>query len=328
MHSTFSALGDETRLRIFFLCKEAELTLTDLCQILGQSQPRVSRHLRILRQSGLVEKHAVGQNKFFRALRREPLALDLLRLVERHAETTPQLKQDSRGLQAMLDIRATFSDSLERDISRAEPAAAADFLYSTDESAFNILDRLAHQSGTIERWLDIGCGSGALLEALARHCVEAVGVDISKERLAIARTRLTRAGHKHCSVQLGDMYGVPAPDSSFDFITLHRVLIHAEDPARALAEAARLLSENGTLAVIDYGPHSHRDFIERFGHLWTGFEKADLRAWAEAAGLSLIEDAGLVGDGVISHVLIFQRASKAAETTSHSDPANQKVSHA
>ena len=309
MHTIFSALGDETRLRIFFLCKEAELTLTDLCQILGQSQPRVSRHLRILRQAGLVEKHAVGQNKYFRALRREPLSLDLLKLVDRHADHAPTLNEDVERMQAMLDIRATFSDSLERDITKADEAA--DFLYSTDESAFNILNRLAHQSGTIERWLDIGCGSGALLEALAEHCVEAVGVDISKERIAVARTRLTRAGHKHCSVQLGDMYGVPAPDESFDFITLHRVLIHAEDPAKALAEAARLLSGKGTLAVIDYARHSYADFAERFGHRWTGFEKADLVSWAGQAGLTLVEETGLIGDGVTSHVLIFHKAAVA-----------------
>ena len=92
MHAIFSALGEETRLRIFCLCKEAELTLTDLCQVLGQSQPRVSRHLRILRQVGLIERHAVGQNMFFRALRREPLALDLLKLVERHADRQGTLK--------------------------------------------------------------------------------------------------------------------------------------------------------------------------------------------------------------------------------------------
>jgi len=309
MHIIFSALGEETRLRIYFLCKEAELTLTDLCQVLGQSQPRVSRHLRILRQAGLVEKHAVGQNKFFRALRREPLALDLLKLVDRHADSHSQLQEDLQRMQAMLDIRATYSDSLERDISKADEAA--DFLYSTDESAFALLNSLAEQTGTIERWLDIGCGSGALLEALAEHCVEAVGVDISKERIAVARTRLTRAGHKHCSVQLGDMYGVPAPDESFDFVTLHRVLVHANDPSRALMEAARLLSSNGTLAVIDYASHSHSDFGERFGHRWPGFEKSDLLRWAKDAGLVLVEQTGLIGDGVTSHVMVFHKGSQA-----------------
>lgn len=311
MHTIFSALGEETRLRIYFLCKEAELTLTDLCQVLGQSQPRVSRHLRILRQAGLVEKHAVGQNKFFRALRREPLALDLLKLVDHHASGHSQLQGDLTRMQAMLDIRATYSDSLERDISKSDEAA--DFLYSTDESAFALLNSLAEQTGTIERWLDIGCGSGALLEALAEHCVEAVGVDISKERIAVARTRLTRAGHKHCSVQLGDMYGVPSPDESFDFVTLHRVLIHADDPPRALLEAARLLSANGTLAVIDYASHAHADFGERFGHRWPGFEKTDLLKWAEAAGLVLVEQTGLIGDGVTSHVMVFHKQAQAFE---------------
>lgn len=311
MHTIFSALGEETRLRIYFLCKEAELTLTDLCQVLGQSQPRVSRHLRILRQAGLVEKHAVGQNKFFRALRREPLALDLLKLVERHASSHAQLQADSARMQAMLDIRATFSDSIERNINKADEAA--DFLHSTDESAFALLNALAEQAGTIERWLDIGCGSGGLLEALARHCVEAVGVDISKERIAVARTRLTRAGHKHCSVQLGDMYGVPAPDESFDFVTLHRVLIHADDPQRAFTEAARLLAANGTLAVIDYASHAHTDFGERFDHRWPGFEKADLLTWADVAGLVLVEQTGLIGDGVTSHVLVFHKQMKAFE---------------
>lgn len=309
MHTIFSALGEETRLRIYVLCKEAELNLTDLCQVLGQSQPRVSRHLRILRQAGLIEKHAVGQNMFFRALRREPLALDLLKLVERHSDRHAQLQDDVQRMQAMLDIRATFSDSLERDISKAD--GAADFLYSTDDSAFALLDSLARQTGTIERWLDVGCGSGGLLEALAEHCVEAVGVDISKERIAVARTRLTRAGHKHCSVQLGDMYGVPAPDESFDFVTLHRVLIHADAPRDALVEAARLLSPHGTLAVIDYASHSHKDFGERFGHRWPGFEKADLVSWATQAGLRLIEETGLIGEGVTSHVLVFHKAANA-----------------
>ena len=311
MHAIFSALGEETRLRIFCLCKEAELTLTDLCQVLGQSQPRVSRHLRILRQVGLIERHAVGQNMFFRALRREPLALDLLKLVERHADRQGTLKEDVRRMQAMLDIRASYSDSLERDITRADEAA--DFLYSTDESAFALLNSLAEQTGTIERWLDIGCGSGALLEALAVHCVEAVGVDISKERIAVARTRLNRAGHKHCSVQLGDMYGVPSPDQSFDFVTLHRVLIHADEPARALAEAARLLTDQGTLAVIDYASHAQQDFGERFGHKWPGFERADLLTWAEAADLILVEQTGLIGDGVTSHVMVFHKAAKALQ---------------
>lgn len=305
MHSIFSALGEETRLRIFFLCKEAELTLTDLCQVLAQSQPRVSRHLRILRQAGLLEKHAIGQNMFFRAVRRRPLTLNLIDLIEKHAAKHIHLETDTLRMHAMLDVRATYSDSLARNISTVEESAS--FSAPSDKSAFLMLASLAKQTGMIGRWLDIGCGSGELLAALAAYCVEAVGIDRSKERIAIARTRLTRAGHKHCSLRLADLYSIPSPNESFDFITLHRVLNQTEDPERAVTEAARLLTLEGTLAVIDYTKHSHTNLRDQFGHRWLGFTASELSNWAMIAGLGVKKHTTLSGDQVDSHLMVFHK---------------------
>ena len=147
----------------------------------------------------------------------------------------------------------------------------------------------------IGRLLDVGSGTGRLLELLAPRVGQAVGIDASKAMVALARARLARAGLSHCTVRLADMYRLPLPDAGFDAVVLQMVLHYAEDPASALAEAARVLRPGGTLIVADLAPHERSDLMQRLAHRWPGFADERMRELLEAAGLNPDEPIAIAG---------------------------------
>jgi ubiquinone/menaquinone biosynthesis C-methylase UbiE len=140
------------------------------------------------------------------------------------------------------------------------------------------------ESGT-GRLLDIGTGTGRVLELLAPRVTQGIGVDASKAMLALARSRLARAGLAHCSVRLADMYRLPLAEASFDLAVMQMVLHYAEDPTGALAEAARVLRPGGSLIVIDFAHHNRNDLVSRLAHRWPGFTDAAMRTLLSEAGL-------------------------------------------
>lgn len=283
--SVLRAAGEESRIRILALLAGAELTVKDFTAILGQSQPRVSRHLKLLVEAGLVDRYPEGAWAFYRltdsvAARR--LVTDLFSAVDsndptlaRDRERLAQVKRDhAEAAGRYFAANASDWDTI-RALHVAEDAVEAAMLEAIGGLPFQSL-------------LDLGTGTGRLLELLAPLYDRAVGVDASADMLAVARANLDRAGIANAQVRLGDIYNLPFGRNAFDVVTVHQVLHYLDAPERALAEAARVLGPGGKLLVVDFAPHGLEFLRERHAHLRLGFGHEPMRQWIEGAGLELI----------------------------------------
>lgn len=285
------AAAEPTRLRLLALAARGSFCVSDFTEILGQSQPRLSRHLKLLGDAGLLERTREGANVWFTLP--ETAAGRLAReLIARVPEDDPLLSADRRQAARVVAERARVaSEGFQRSGADWDEMRALDLPAPEVEAA---LLRLLPEGG-LGRLLDIGTGTGGLLEALAPRIASGLGIDASRAMLALARARLAREGLAHCTVRQGDMYRLPFPDAAFDTVTLQMVLHYAEDPAAALAEAARVLRPGGRLVVVDLAAHDRADLAARLAHRWQGFSDPDLRDFLDAAGLVPGEAAAVPG---------------------------------
>ena len=282
--TALKAVGEVTRLRILALLGQAELTVKDLTAILGQSQPRISRHLKLLAEAGLIDRYPEGAWVFYRltdggSARR--LAGDLFALVD---DGDPVLSRDRERLAAVKlehaeTARRYFAENAAdwdtiRALHVADNAVEAAMLSTLGDRQFDSL-------------LDLGTGTGRLLELLAPLYARAVGVDASADMLAVARANLDRAGLANAQVRLGDIQHLPFPRNSFDVVTIHQVLHYLDEPERAIAEAARVLRPGGRLLIVDFAPHDLEFLRERHAHRRLGFARNAMRPWIETAGLAV-----------------------------------------
>ncbi len=271
------AAAEPTRLRLLALCARGAWCVSDLVTILGQSQPRLSRHLKLLVEAGLLERMPEGANAWFQLAGNADLARQI---IARLPEDEALLAADRRAAARVAAERArTASDSFRRHGADWDEFRALDLPAAAIEAAL-----LTALPPRIPRLLDIGCGTGHLLERVAPLVDSALGVDASREMLALAHTRLAERGFANISVRQADMYRLPLPDAGFDVATLQMVLHYAEDPAAALAEAARVLKPGGRLIVVDLAAHQDSELLDRFAHRWPGFDDAELAGWLGAAG--------------------------------------------
>lgn len=276
--SQLRAAAEPTRLRLLALCARHPLCVTDLCAVLGQSQPRLSRHLRLLTEAGLLERIPEGANAYFQM----PAGAELARMIlARLPEDDPRLAADRRVAARLAAERAREASEafrrqgMEWDEMRALGLPAAEIEQS-------LLDALPPR---MEALLDIGTGTGRLLELAAPQADHLLGVDMSRDMLALARARLAERGlADRAAVRQADMYRLPFADASFDAVAMQMVLHYAEDPAAALAEAARVLRPGGTLLVADLAPHGQVHLLEKHAHRWPGFDDAQIAGWLGAAG--------------------------------------------
>jgi len=262
-----------------------ELSVGELAQVLGQSQPRVSRHVRILGESGLLGRRKEGSWVFLQLSdpdRTRPL-FDLF----------DQWAGD--------DARAQFAaDAARLDSVRSDRAEAARRYFEAHASTWDSIRSLHVADSEVEgaiaemlgdrpigTLLDIGTGTGRMLELFAPDAVSAVGIDRSSEMLRLARVKLEAAGLSNASLRQGDMYALPLADRSIDSIILHQVLHFAQQPGAAIAEAARVLAADGRLLVIDFAQHDREELREQDAHLRLGFADDAMRDWFAAAGLEL-----------------------------------------
>ena len=281
----FQALADPTRLRIVALLRSMELSVGELAQVLGQSQPRVSRHVRILGESGLLGRRKEGSWVFLQ-LSDPDRSQPLFDLFDRWADA---------------ETSALFiADAARLDSVRSDRAEAARRYFEARASTWDSIRSLHVADCEVEQaiaglltdrplgaLLDIGTGTGRMLELFAPQALSAVGIDRSSEMLRLARVKLETAGLANTSLRQGDMYALPLADRSVDSVILHQVLHYAQQPGAAIAEAARVVAPGGRLLVIDFAQHEREELREQDAHLRLGFADDAMRDWFAAAGLAL-----------------------------------------
>lgn len=280
----FRSLADPTRLRILALLRAMELSVGELAQVLGQSQPRVSRHVKILIDAGLTERRKEGSWVFL-SLGRPARVGPLFDLLDRWAEIDG-------------DDHWTAADAARLAAVRADRVAAAERYFASHAADWDELRSLHIAESEVEaavartlsdrpvgRLLDIGTGTGRMIELFGGEADRALGVDRSPEMLRLARVKLAEAGLDHAELRQGDMYALPIPSGSADTVILHQVLHYAQQPAAAVAEAARLLAPGGRLVVVDFASHEREELRTRDAHARLGF--------ADEAMIRYMSDAGL-----------------------------------
>jgi len=282
---SLKAAGEATRLRILALLAEAELTVSDLTEILRQSQPRLSRHLRLLAEAGLVERFREGSWAFFRLGERGGPA-DLARVVIGRLRADDSIVvRDRERLATVRAARAAFAQNYFR--RHAAQWDRIRRLHVADAAVEDAI-RAALADKPIRALLDLGTGTGRMLKLFGPEIERGLGLDLSLDMLALARARLDRAGLKHCSVRHGDIYDLTLPRDSFDVVIIHQVLHFLDDSARAIAEAARVLRPGGRLLVVDFAPHDLEFLREEHAHRRLGFAAETVMQWLEGAGLDVL----------------------------------------
>ncbi len=281
----FRSLADSTRMRILTLLRAMELSVGELAQVLGQSQPRVSRHVKILIDAGLAERRKEGSWVFLS-----------LGVPERVAPLF-ELLDSWRQLDG--EDRTAVADAARLAAVRADRAAAAERYFASHAKDWDELRSLHIAESEVEaavaralgerpigRLVDIGTGTGRMLELFGGSARSALGVDRSPEMLRLARVKLAEAGLSTAELRQGDMYSLPLPSSAADTVIIHQVLHYAQQPADAVAEAARLLGPGGRLLVVDFAPHEREELRTRDAHARLGFTDEAVIGWMAAAGLN------------------------------------------
>ena len=279
------AVAEPTRLRVLMLLASGELNVKDLTRILGQSQPRISRHLKLLAEAGLLERAPEGSWVYFRlaeAGEGGALARMALETIDR---SDPVLARDRHRAEALKSEREAAAHAYfqahagEWDSIRALHVAEAEV-----EAAVSA----ALGSGPFNLLIDLGTGTGRMLELFADRYRRGLGLDLSPAMLAYARAKLERAGLGHAQVRQGDIYHLPLADQAADAVLMHQVLHFLSDPARAIREAARLLRPAGHLMIVDFAPHEMEFLREEFAHRRLGLSGEQVALWVEQAGLRII----------------------------------------
>jgi demethylmenaquinone methyltransferase/2-methoxy-6-polyprenyl-1,4-benzoquinol methylase/ArsR family transcriptional regulator len=283
--SMLRAAGDPTRLRLLLLLREAELTVSELVEIVGQSQPRVSRHLKLLGEAGLVERFKEGSWVFCRAADRGTGA-ELGAAIAALADPAAQ-EADKARLAHVREARASAAAAYFKANAREWERIRA--LHAPEKDVEAAIAR--HLTARpIQNFLDAGTGTGRMLELIAPHAARAVGVDVSPDMLAIARDRMLRAGSNNAQVRLADTYRLPFPSGNagqgFDVVLFHQVLHYLDDPGAAVAEAARVMAPGGRLLIADFAPHKEEFLRDEYAHRRLGFSDKEVEGWFAAAGLS------------------------------------------
>jgi len=283
--AALDAIGEATRLRLMHLLEDGELTVTEIVSILGQSQPRVSRHLKLLVEAGVVERRREGAWAFFRTSPAGATGQLARKILEQLDSRDPTLGADRARLAEVRHMRA---ESAARYFSEhADEWNHIRSLYVPEEEVERAIAQ-AVGDRPIRQLVDLGAGAGRMLEIFAPRSERAIGVDLSSAMLGVARGRLEEAGVRNAQLRQGDLYALPLPRDFGDLAIMHQVLHYLDDPARALREAARILAPGGRLIVVDFAPHGEEELRDKHAHRRLGFDSAEVSDLLAQAGLEVV----------------------------------------
>ena len=304
------AVGEPTRLRVLSLLAGEELSVMELSGILDQSQPRVSRHLKLMADAGLIERFPDGARVFYRlssdlpARRLIDTVLDLLEVSAGEA--------DDRRLEAVRRDREVAAGAY---FERVAPQWDRIRSLYVCETAVEAAILRAAGPGPFERVVDLGTGSGRMLTLLGGKARMSVGLDLSHNMLNIARANVTKAGLDRVELRHGDIFSTRLPEQSADLVMVHQVLHYLADPAAAVAEAARLVMPGGRLLIVDFAPHQLEYLRDEHQHRRLGFADSEMRRWLSEAGLTPSAPIALPPDtdGLTVSIWTAERPAAAAE---------------
>ncbi len=275
------ALSDEIRIRLLAMLRDNELNVGEVVQVLGMSQPRVSRHLKIMHESGLLESRREGLWNFYR-LARSGSGNRFAESISWLIENEPEVEEDRHRVAKVLAERnmetRKFFDEIAEDWERLQSDVFGEF--NLDSELLTLVERC-------NVGVDLGCGNGSLLESLLSKCETVIGVDSSPKMLELAEKRL--GNHPDVSLRIGELTHLPLRDWEADLTFISMVLHHLPRPDKAVAEAARTLSSGGKLVIADFLAHANERMRSEFGDRRLGFTEEELGGWMEDAGLGSID---------------------------------------
>jgi ArsR family transcriptional regulator len=279
------AAGEDTRIRILVLLAEGELTVSDLTDILGQSQPRVSRHLKLMVEAGLIERSREGAWAFFRLADRTGPG-HLARAMIGHIDPLDPIITLDRD--RLADVRTQRAEAAQAFFSRH--AAEWDRIRSLHAPEDVVEAQIMAMVGDrpVASLLDLGTGTGRMVALLGHLATRLVGVDQSHAMLAVARANLEQADIRGIEWRQGDLYALPVERHAFDLVILHQVLHFLDDPSRAIREAAQSLTPGGRLLVVDFAPHDLEFLRDTQAHRRLGFSAGQMIDWLSEAGLDIV----------------------------------------
>jgi ubiquinone/menaquinone biosynthesis C-methylase UbiE/DNA-binding transcriptional ArsR family regulator len=304
------AVGEATRLRVLALLAQEELSVMELSRILDQSQPRVSRHLKLMADAGLIERFQDGARVYNR-LSSEP---DARRLID----TVLDLLEDGAAERDWRQLEAVRAERQADAAAYFEQVAPQwDHIRSlyVCESAVEAAIEKAAGPGPFDRVVDLGTGSGRMLTLFGKKARMSIGLDLSQSMLNIARANVDKAGVDKVELRHGDIFSTRLPDHSADLVIVHQVLHYLAEPMAAAAEAARLVAPGGKLLIVDFAPHNLEQLREAHQHRRLGFADAEVRGWLADAGLDLSAPIALPPDKEGLTVTIWT-ATRAAQARS------------
>lgn len=280
----FRALADPTRMRILHLLGTMELSVGEVAQAVGQSQPRVSRHVKILVEAGLVERRKEGNWAFLR-VGSGKIGQHLMHLFDELPEEGHEslwLKADLARLAAIRADRLRAADDYF-----ASHAAEWDAIRSLHAPEAEVEAAMARLLGTapVRHLLDLGTGTGRMIELFGPLAEKVSAIDRSPDMLRLARAKLPDQGGDKYDLQLGDFCALPQEDGSADLVTAHQILHYTPVPQTVIAEGARVLGSGGRMLIVDFAPHDREELRSRDQHERLGFSDAQMAGWFAAAGL-------------------------------------------
>jgi len=307
--NALKAIAEPTRLRILALCLRGELTVSELVRILGQSQPRISRHLKLMTEAGLLERIREGSWVFFRLSQSGIGAETADRVAPLIPLVDDQLRRDRQRLSEVKRDRAEAAATYFRE--NAERWNEVRSLHVDETEVEAAIAEMLPATG-VSSLLDIGTGTACILELFGPRIEKGEGIDLSSAMLAVARANLEQADLGHCRVRHGDLYQLPYPEGGFDAVTIHQVLHFVDDQALAVSEAARVLAPGGRLLIVDFAPHALESLRTDNEHRRLGFDTDEVVGWLVLAGLELKAAQHLPGDPLTVSLWLAEKPAAAA----------------